>query len=542
MTVWLVLTIILVAMTLRLYAIAASGVWTDEAFSIWVAEKHTVLDIWHWVKTLDDIPPLYYWVLHFWLRVGTSEAALRLLSALCGVLTVLLAYAIGRVAGDPRLGLIGASLVAISPVDVHYSQEIRMYSLLPLLAAASMLGTSLWLRSAGAAEIAQTRRRTGESAALALYVAGTVAAVWTHYPAVFLPISSNAAVALAWLARRRLWNLYSWIVAQIIMVALCLPLLPLYLHQSVGPNFPPILRTSPMVVLGGLFPDVAPLYGTFLLFFLAAAFEVTLAIAVVALAVRRWRGGHYRPAVLITLWLLPVVGELLISALWRPVVSAKVLIWTTIPFYLLVAGALVDLHARPISRVVCWALLIFVAAAGLNADYWTRPEYEAWRPAARYVATDLRSGDLILFNDSFVELPFDFYFQRYRRGAEEEGVPGSFGDNAVDEHIMGLADVPALEALARKHRRIWLVYSHYWYTDPLHLVPASLARVAQLKTAKTFASREPIEIFFYERPLSARQPGAVITSQDRGSARFFVPISERSSPRCARLCSHRMLP
>jgi hypothetical protein len=64
--------------------------------------------------------------------------------------------------------------------------------------------------------------------------------------------------------------------------------------------------------------------------------------------------------------------------------------------------------------------------------------------------------------------------------------------------LMTSADVPALRSFAARQRRIWLVYSHNWYTDPLGLVPRNLGQVGRLIDYKAFASREPIVVFLYK--------------------------------------------
>ena len=39
---------------------------------------------------------------------------------------------------------------------------------------------------------------------------------------------------------------------------------------------------------------------------------------------------------------------------------------------------------------------------------------------------------------------------------------------------MTTGDLPRLRALIRGHGRVWLVYSHDWYTDPEGLIPPAL--------------------------------------------------------------------
>jgi mannosyltransferase len=516
MTVWLLLGITLLAGALRLHHIGSASLWTDEAASAWIAAQHSASGIWSVVDALDARPPLYYWLLHVWLRLGTSEAALRLLSATLGLLTVPVIYGIGRTVGGRYVGLVAALLFATSAVNVHYSQEVRMYSLLTFAGALSLLGmTWLFKYRGGAGERARavdrspcfterdpsaTRRDVmTEAWAWLAYIAGTAIALWTHYPAVFLPLSANLALALTGHQMApRPGFMRRWIVAQAAVIAVCLPLIPLYLHQVRGPNFPPIEPVSWPAILQSLAPDLIPLYRWRVLFLAAGLLELILLAAVAAFMVATWRRNRSWYVMALTMWLAPVAGETIASVTWRPVLSPKVLAWTVIPLYVIVAAIVASPRTRSVYRSAVFALMLSVAAVGAIVNYGL-PDYEAWRPAAQYVADLARRGDLILFNDAYVELPFDYYFRRYHVSVVEHGVPADFGAHSTGEPIMTLADVPALQKLAAGHHRLWLVYSHFWYTDPLGLVPKILGRTYRVKSGRTFRIGEAIEIRLYQR-------------------------------------------
>ena len=83
-------------------------------------------------------PPLYFILLNFWINLfGTSEAALRSLSAIFGIISILLIYQVGTALFNRRVGLISGFLSAISYYHIYYSQEARDYSLLLLLSLLS---------------------------------------------------------------------------------------------------------------------------------------------------------------------------------------------------------------------------------------------------------------------------------------------------------------------------------------------------------------------------------------------------------------------
>src|SRR5262245_54255118 len=123
---------------LRLYAIGAKSLWVDESFSIWMASQP--LDaLWRFTVQLDQHPPLYYALLHFWLVFGDGEAAVRSFSALWGILMLPVMYLIGERVGGRALGLLATLLLAISPLHIWFAQQARMYTMLTFFAGVAIL-------------------------------------------------------------------------------------------------------------------------------------------------------------------------------------------------------------------------------------------------------------------------------------------------------------------------------------------------------------------------------------------------------------------
>lgn len=164
----LLIALVLVAFGLRLTALGAPPVWWDEAWSAWVAQQP--LSLTTELTARDVHPPLYQWLLHGWVRAaGISEFAVRYLSVLWGVLTVALAYALGRRMGGVRAGWAALAVAACSVLLIRWSQETRMYAQAAALIALAAYAT---LR-------AQTdpQRRCW----WVLIVVGSAGAVLTHY-------------------------------------------------------------------------------------------------------------------------------------------------------------------------------------------------------------------------------------------------------------------------------------------------------------------------------------------------------------------------
>lgn len=181
------LLVVGVGAVLRFWGIGDQSFWYDE----WLTTEAVAggpADLARHVATREGITPPYFAVMWIWSRVvGDGEVALRSLSALAGVATVPVAYAIAVRLGQRRRVARGAALlVAANPLLVWYSQEARPYALLALLGALSVLA---------AVEV----DRTGRRADVVRWGIVAAAAVAVHYFALF--VVAGEAVGLA--ARRR---------------------------------------------------------------------------------------------------------------------------------------------------------------------------------------------------------------------------------------------------------------------------------------------------------------------------------------------------
>ena len=94
---------------------------------------------------------------------------------------------------------------------------------------------------------------------------------------------------------------------------------------------------------------------------------------------------------------------------------------------------------------------------------------------------------MVLFNATSGQIPFDYYFEPFRKKyhiqVEEHGAPVDLFDSGVLEPKMTESDIPRLLSLLSDHKQVWLVYSHNSNTDPLGLIPQTLA--SQLKLLYT---------------------------------------------------------
>lgn len=171
---WPLIAMTVLAAVLRLATLGRQSLWYDEAFTpVHVLHPSLVATL-EGVVHSENTPPLWY-VLEWGLTraFGTGAVALRLLSALAGIATVPVAWAIGRELAGRRAAIATSTLVATAPLFVWYSQEARAYALFVLAASLALLCFLRALRD-------PTPRR------LALFGLTAALALLTHYFAVFL--------------------------------------------------------------------------------------------------------------------------------------------------------------------------------------------------------------------------------------------------------------------------------------------------------------------------------------------------------------------
>jgi hypothetical protein len=130
-------------------------------------------------------------------------------------------------------------------------------------------------------------------------------------------------------------------------------------------------------------------------------------------------------------------------------------------------------------------------------EYFTNFQKEQWNVAARYVAENVKNEDILIFNATWVQIPFDFYFRYYNREVEERGAPVDLFDRGILEPKMTQRDLPRLRSLIRDRERVWLIYSHNWYTDPQNIMPTALQQELKLIETKRFYG---LEVHLYGIP------------------------------------------
>jgi len=308
---------------------AAIRGWDLGGSPLWLDENATFLSLQHLWDRGAEAPffvqasnPVYYTLLWAWTQLaGDSATALRALSALAGTACIPVGAALGRQLGGRSAGRLAALLIALHPLQIHYSREARAYALWTL---ALLLATAALRRA--------VLRDTGRSWALAAFA--WLAAFGVH---VFTAFALPATAACVLWARDRPRTLRRWLVWSGGLATLAVGYVAIWLRPVLDAGAGSWLRPEDWEPVGsllasvwallpaGAYPDhLAQLSAPSGTTFAARALDVGVAVTPLALvpfalaALPRPLGGptDWRP--LAALAVAPIALEWLVSW-WTPV-------------------------------------------------------------------------------------------------------------------------------------------------------------------------------------------------------------------------------
>ena len=390
-----ILLLLLLAAFLRSYQLAGQSLWSDEGNSLALARRGFVEIA---QRTAFDIhPPLYYWLLKVWIALwGESEIGLRSLSVGLGVGLVGLIYLLGIELFNHRVALLAVLLAGVSPLQIYYSQEARMYMLLAVLSTLTIL--------LGVKILAAPNKGWLEF----FYGLTVVAGLYTHYAYPLVLVVINLVAIFQ--RRQTPMLLLRWLGLQLVPLLLYLSWLPTAWRQ---------LTTWPSERQAASVLEMMTTLSETLLYGLSWPYElglpvvggllVLLLVATIALIKRE------RPALwLLGLWLLLPV--LLTLVTYSPA-FLKFLLVASPPLCLLLAVAIARLagagRPRWFGRAVSGAILASLIVASSLAVYFyftdTALARDNYRGIVQFIKAVGSEQDAVILNAEGQQDVFGYY-------------------------------------------------------------------------------------------------------------------------------------
>jgi uncharacterized membrane protein len=339
-----------------------ASLWGDEAFAATLAQKNLV-DI---VKIVsrDTSPPGYYFCLHLWMKIfGTGEVAIRALSFLFFLGTVVFIYLLAKYLWTKKTAYLAAILTITNPFLFSYAFEGRMYAILLFTTVASFYFfiTQNWV----------------------FYILAATAALYSHHFSMFAIFTQ-----FLWLVVKTIKNPkinLRYLVIYLFIFILYIPWLwPLYYQTS--------------LVAGGFWlgkptlNSVVNLVQSFLGLGLSTWWKnIILGLVIITLFLRRWSSfGKKLKWILIILWFcLPIALTFIISQIKSSIFYDRYLLYTIPAIPLLISS-----QRRKISTLLL--VILIVLWSWFDWQYFFHPTKKPFRQFATYIKLTTTKQDFLI--------------------------------------------------------------------------------------------------------------------------------------------------
>ncbi len=468
------LLVFLLALLPRLHGLGSRPFWYDEVVSLQRAALPLPALLHD--SFLRHHLPAYFLLIKPFTAAADPQFWLRLPSAICGALTVMLAYRIATRAAGPGAGVGAALILGLAPTQIAFSQEARSYALmicLILLALDGLVG--LGLAAGGAAR--SWRDPEAPRADWIRFIAGSTGALCVLGDAWPWLLAANLAAAmLIARAQNRVGLLRNVLAADAIILGVSLPfyiaMLALQYNSVIGG-----LSWVPKPTAQLVWYDIESVYLMRVADFTSFHFMATgtpLAVAWIIgigltaawlFAIWRLRA---RPNLLATLLLatlfLPLSFGLV--SIWRPLLMPRYILWSAAPFAIL-AGMGVDAALARLGRAArAGAVVAGTALLLVNLLPFYRVETKArWDLAAALLVTESRPSDVYYLSQAGAAPTMRYY------------LPKSLQLVLIADWSGDLAHALAARA---QGRRVWAIYGDAWQTTFWESRSAFQAQLAPL--------------------------------------------------------------
>jgi 4-amino-4-deoxy-L-arabinose transferase-like glycosyltransferase len=439
---WLILAL---AAGLRLVAIESRGLQYDDAFSIFLSQQGLGQIISG--TSADTMPPLYYFLLHFWMVFGQSVWWLRLLSLLLGLCAVFLTYLWGKDLFGEKAGLWAAFLAAISPLQIYHAQDLRMYALLETAQVGYAFCFTRLYQLEG-----EDKKSLPWKWWAGLILSGA-AALYSHNLAGFVLI-----VPTLFLIFCRRWRLLAkLLVSQLFLGLLFLPWLVMLPGQiaKIQRAFwtpPPGLAEIIQAVI--LFHSNLPL-PVWALWVVAI---LSVQIMVLA-ALETWRdqGVREKLGLLVSFTLLPPLILFGISYLMRPVFVPRGFLMCSLAYYLLV-GRVVQRSWPKLGAFLIGAFVLCSLLALPSQYFFNAFPRSPYREAVNYLESVYQPGDGIVHDNKLSYFPAHYYAPNLPQKFIKDQA-GSFNDTLAfaSQQAMGIYPDETIQTAAGSGSRVYFL-------------------------------------------------------------------------------------
>jgi len=481
-----IICLFILAALSRFYRIDIESIWLDEGTTIRLASlsfKNLLAACYYW----EANPFFYYFLLHHWINIfGTSEFALRSLSAIFGVMIIISTYYIGKKLVSRNVGILASLLVLISPLNLWFSQETRMYAFQSLL---TLLSSYLFYSMLSSEKSNKNRW---------LYIVSSVFLIYTHYIGTIV-LGVHFCYGLYYVCsqeRKKFKLLLSTFI--IIFIFYC-PWLPVF-YQKISPGGiqhhiqPPTLQQGgeAFSILSGIKIPYFVGTGTHITYNLSSLTYSLIGLTLILYTLILFTG-------IITSFIAKKPFFLFITAICSTplvifLISKSIVpcfntmqVSSFVPIFALMIA--MTIHYTPslwplkkitILKKLCMFAIIMIAAFNIYNTFliYRLNTKEDWRAAASYVESRAQENDIVFLNAPYIFSSFCYYYSR-------------------DTKITGIGKNSDFDEIYSKYNRIWLIQAYHLKVDPKGKIKQRLNTEYNKLSEKNFTKK--IDITLYQK-------------------------------------------
>ena len=455
--------ILVIGILLRIHALGRYSLWFDEAMSVLQARNLKAILI-----EKDNTPPLYLFLLHYWDQITDTEFGLRLLSVLFSSISILMTYLLGKLLFTKKIGLISAFLLAISPLNIYYSQELRMYSMMTCLTLFSVYFLIRALKD----------QKFGFWMG---YVIFNLLNIYCHYMSLFIWLAQGFFFLMVYYRDSGKKIREGWFVSNFLIFFCSIPWLMLTFYPTIemAKTFP--IRWNffwtPPISFKSLFMSFKNFSSGYNATAIVYLFTTTIFFLFFILGIFKMRKQKKLLLCLLCLF-VPILALAIISSI-RSIYIDRYLVSSSLFYYLIVSAGLSTINKKGMTLSLLFICILSMTSLRNQYNNFLTFSFEEHvgiykkkdhRAIAEYISKGYQKGDVVYHTCRNTTVPFIYYFDKFYNNVfateltgiclsliEETNTLKTSGFDIYGRKIGGVFD---------GSNRIWLILSSWdFYRD-----------------------------------------------------------------------------
>ncbi len=351
------ISIFLGALILRIYDINKYDLWFDELASNYYSYQNvsmlvklgrtSILNVFMQYIACDPSSIFYYLVIYVYSFLFGAAKALRLLSVVFSVSSLVVLYKLARQFFDKKTSIYALLLMALSPMQIWYSQEARVYSMVSFLAISTVY---FYVRAL----------KTDKLLYLFLFMLSCISACYASYYSVFLFLP----MGIMFICSKYKRNNTRWSIAVVMILLLIIPLLYTFKIQwtYIKDGFwvlPPSLRVT------------LSTFAVFVLGYSSTMWQIcTAPVIFLSLyiygAYSYYHDNRNNSIILSLFFLFPVTATYFISKHITPLYLYRQLLMYCPFYYMFIAKGILSIRNSALKKGVTLLIFTFMAISLIN--------------------------------------------------------------------------------------------------------------------------------------------------------------------------------